>query len=66
MYRYVSLVYERGMMCSTGLEANMKYDVRVLAGTAVGFPNLRDEHWPWISQVTDQSGTGGETVVNSL
>ena len=43
----------------SGLEQNLKYDVRVLAGTVMGFPTLKDEHWPWISQITDPTRSVG-------
>ncbi|KAL3201956.1 hypothetical protein MRX96_012223 [Rhipicephalus microplus] len=33
----------------TGLEPNKEYDVRVMAGTAEGFPVLSDEAWPWVT-----------------
>lgn len=33
----------------TGLEASKEYDVRVMAGTAKGFPALADEDWPWVT-----------------
>jgi len=32
-----------------GLEAEQTYDVRMLAGTSVGYPNLLDINWPWTS-----------------
>ncbi|XP_070393346.1 protogenin-like isoform X2 [Dermacentor albipictus] len=33
----------------TGLEPTKEYDVRVMAGTAEGFPALSDEAWPWVT-----------------
>lgn len=32
----------------TGLQPKKKYDVRVMAGTKIGFPVLSDEEWPWV------------------
>ncbi|XP_076322716.1 protogenin-like isoform X2 [Tachypleus tridentatus] len=34
----------------TGLQPKQKYDVRVLAGTVIGFPVLTDQNWPWVTQ----------------
>lgn len=33
----------------TDLEPTKEYDVRVMAGTAEGFPALSDESWPWVT-----------------
>ena len=30
------------------LQADTEYKVRVLAGTAVGYPKLLDAQWPWL------------------
>ncbi|XP_062585320.1 protogenin-like [Saccostrea cucullata] len=35
-----------------GLLPDRVYSVRVLAGTEVGYPVLKDDRWPWVSQRT--------------
>ncbi|XP_076332856.1 protogenin-like isoform X2 [Tachypleus tridentatus] len=34
----------------TGLQPKQIYDVRVLAGTKVGFPVLTEQNWSWVTQ----------------
>ncbi|KAK3096033.1 hypothetical protein FSP39_022221 [Pinctada imbricata] len=36
----------------TGLNPGREYSVRVLAATSQGYPNLSEEKWPWMYQVT--------------
>ena len=31
------------------LDTGQMYDVRVLAGTDIGFPTLSDEYWLWVT-----------------
>ncbi|CAM1302082.1 Uncharacterised protein at_DN2489 [Pycnogonum litorale] len=33
------------------LESGSTYDIRVLAGTSLGFPALTDPQWPWVSHI---------------
>ncbi|GAB6031993.1 hypothetical protein CHUAL_010370 [Chamberlinius hualienensis] len=35
----------------TGLRPGNEYDVRVLAATKVGYPNLPDSKWPWVTHI---------------
>ena len=39
----------------TDLEPDTVYQVLVLAGTKVGFPDLHDDRWKWISHKTPVS-----------
>ena len=35
-----------------GLDTHADYDIRVLAGTKAGYPDLDDSEWPWVTGTT--------------
>ena len=45
-----------------GLETHTNYDVRVLAGTKAGYPNLDDFQRPWTTGTTGNPGDHGESL----
>jgi hypothetical protein len=40
------------------LDPATSYDVRVLAGNMVGFPDLDDQDLPWVTEMTPSQSTG--------
>ena len=43
---------QRKLLLIVGLEAHSDYDIRVLAGTKAGYPDLDDSEWPWATGTT--------------
>ena len=49
-------------MSFVGLETHTDYDVRVLAGTKAGYPNLDDSQRPWTTGTTGNPGDPRESL----
>ena len=52
----------KGLISFVGLETHTNYDVRVLAGTKAGYPNLDDSQRPWTTGTTGNPGEPGESL----
>ncbi|OWF38700.1 protogenin B-like [Mizuhopecten yessoensis] len=45
-----------------GLEPNTKYRIRVLARTRVGYPDLKEDRWPWVHDKTQPRSRQNDSV----
>ncbi|XP_060076160.1 protogenin-like [Ylistrum balloti] len=45
-----------------GLEPNTKYRVRVLARTKIGYPDLKEDRWPWVHDKTQPRSRQNDSV----
>ncbi|XP_033726119.1 protogenin-like [Pecten maximus] len=45
-----------------GLEPNTEYNVRMLARTSIGYPNLKEDRWPWVHDKTQPQSRQNDSV----